>query len=102
LDLENIPEAQSQIRRLQAEKATAEAQLGKVERPVGLEDVIDRVRHLVETAGQLDAATLRGLLQKTVAGIDLRFGVVPKKVVTRYPLLGVTVHLRGCADLVRS
>jgi site-specific DNA recombinase len=105
LDPENLPEAQNELRRLRQERATAQAELERLDRrsPTGsVEYVVDKVERLVEVMNSGDPDLVRSVVREAIAGIDLQFDTVPKKKVTRYPLIGGVVHLMGCADSDQS
>jgi site-specific DNA recombinase len=104
LDAEYIPDAQKQIREWEQQRTSAQAQLDRVlkQSPVNtVERLIAKVEKLVQVARSADQGLVRSLLRETIGRVDLRFDELKKKVITRYPLAGGVIHLRGCADMAR-
>jgi hypothetical protein len=56
----------------------------------------------VECVHAADLELVRVLLRETIGQVDLRFDTVPKNKLTRYPLVGGTIHLLECADSSNS
>ncbi|MBA4189485.1 MAG: hypothetical protein C0467_15970 [Planctomycetaceae bacterium] len=101
LDPENIPDVQNQIRGWRQDRETAQAELDRLNRrsPTGsVEHFIAKVDRLIEIMAAAEKDLVRPVVREFLERVDLTFEVVKKTKITRYPLRGGVVHLRGCAD----
>jgi site-specific DNA recombinase len=104
LDAEDIPDAKEQIREWERARSAAQAELdAAAPTPAeSLDHLLDSVEQFIECVQAADPNAVRAAARESLDRVELRFDEVPKAKVTRYPLAGGTIHLRGDAVCAAS